>query len=331
MRIKFALAAAVAAASLGVSAEAKTLKASTAAPANTPWVSHLEKSAEALSAATGGAMTMEVFPSNQLGAETETIKQTARGRLDVGVFSVTAVATVVPEITMLVTPFFWDSFEQAECAIDNHLSDTFNALFEKRGLHLVQWQELGWQNLFTNEVVSEPSEVANLKMRVAPAKNNDIYWRAAGVSGVPLPFAEIASTLQTGVIEGGELPSISYVAAGIGKLSPHLVKTRHIYQPSVMLISKKVWDKMSPEEQTAFSDSMESADALRAAVRGAINFFEAKHVENGGTIADLDDEARAKWAALFTEEHQQELIGSIGGEAQRIFDAQVAARAACTK
>lgn len=332
MRIKFALAAALAVMTTGAAAQAgTTLKATTAAPAKTPWVTHLEKSAENLASASGGEMTMEVFPANQLGTEIETIKQTARGRLDIGTFSITAVSTVVPEITLLVSPFFWDNFEQAECAIDDHLSDTFNELFQARGLHLVQWQELGWQNTFTSGEVTDPAELASVKMRIGPAKNNEIYWRAAGVSGIPLPFGELASALQTGLVDAGELPTISYVAAGIGKLAPHLINTRHIYQPSVMLISSKTWNKMSPEEQATFSASMESADALRQAVRGAIKFFEGKHIENGGTIADLDDEARAKWAALYTEEHQQELIASIGGDAERVYKAVVDARAACTK
>ncbi|MFP7674897.1 TRAP transporter substrate-binding protein DctP [Marivita sp. S0852] len=311
-------------------AQADTLKVSTAAPNGTPWVVHLEKTAANLAEISGGATTLEVFPAGQLGAETDTIKQTARGRLDAGIFSVTAVATVVPEISMLVTPFFWDSFEQADCALDDHLVDTFDTLFQERGLRLVQWQELGWQNLFTNEPVNGPADVEGLKMRVGPSDNHDMYWRAAGVSGVPLPFSDVATGVQTGLIEGGELPTISYVAGGIGEISPHLTNTRHIYQPSVMLMSKRVWDAMSEEEQAQFNEAMEPAQALRTAVRSAIDFFSAKHVESGGTVTDLDDAQRAEWAALWTEEKTQDLIAATGGESQRVYDAVLAARDACT-
>ena len=214
--------------------------------------------------------------------------------------------------------------------LDNHLSGLFDELFQTRGLRLVQWQELGWQNLFTNEPVSGPADVVGLKMRVGTSDNHDMYWRAAGVSGVPMPFSDIATNLQTGLVEGGELPTISYVAGGVGKISPHMTRTRHIYQPSVLLMSTKVWDGMSEEEQAQFNEAMEPAQALRTAVRGAIDFFSAKHVEEGGTISELNDEQRAEWAALWSDEKMQELIAATGGDSQRVYDAVVAARDACT-
>lgn len=322
---------AVAVASMtGTVAGAEALKFSTAAPMGTPWVKHYEVSAENLAANSGGKLTMEVFGGGQLGAEVETIKQTARGRLDVGNFSVTAAATVVPEVTMLVSPYFWDNFAQADCALDNHLLPVFDELFEKRGLKIVQWSELGWQILFSKEAITAPEQIEGFKMRVAPAKNSDILWRGANASGVPLPFAEVASSLQTGIVDGGELPTISYIATGLHKVAPNMTRTNHIYQPSVTLISLKAWNKMSAEDQKTFMSSMESADALRKQVRGAITFFEGKMIEDGGTIHDLSTEQRAAFAAKFTDEMQQELIDSVGGDSQRVYDAVVAARAVCS-
>lgn len=314
----------------GTVANAEALKFSTAAPMGTPWVTHFEKSAENMAANSGGSLTMEIFGGGQLGAEVETIKQTARGRLDVGGFSVTAAATVVPEVTLLVSPYFWDSFEQADCALDNHLLPVFDELFEKRGLKIVQWSELGWQILFSEEPITSPEQIENFKMRVAPAKNSDILWRGAGASGVPLPFAEVAASMQTGIIDGGELPTISYIATGLHKVAPHMTRTNHIYQPSVTLMSLKTWKKMSAEDQETFMSSMESAETLRKNVRGAIAFFEGKMQDEGGTIHDLTDEQRAAFAAKYTDEMQQELVDSVGGDAERVYKAVVAARAACS-
>lgn len=324
------IAAALASVVAAGAAHADALKVTTAAPNGTPWVGHLETSAANLAEISGGEMTMEVFPASQLGAETDTIKQVARGRLDAGNFSVTAVASVVPEISMLVTPFFWDSFEQADCALDEHLVETFDALFQERGLRLVQWQELGWQNTFTNEPITGPTDLEGMKMRVGTSANHDMYWRSVGVSGVPMAFSDIATNIQTGLVEAGELPTISYVAGGVGEISPHMTRTRHIYQPSVLLMSTQVWDGMSEEEQAHFNEAMEPAAALRTAVRGAIDFFSAKHIENGGTITELSDEERAVWAAYWTEENMAELIAETGGDSQRVYDEVVAARDACT-
>ena len=321
---------AVAAMMVGSIAQADALKFSTAAPNGTPWVTHYEKSAENLAANSDGAITMEVFGGGQLGAEVETIKQTARGRLDIGNFSVTAASVVVPEVNMLVSPFFWDNVEQADCALDNHLLPVFDELFEARGLKIIQWTELGWQILFSKEPVTSVEDAEGFKMRVAPAKNADLLWRGIGAAGVPLPFAEVASSLQTGIVDGGELPTISYIATGLHKVAPNMTRTNHIYQPSVTLMSLKTWNAMSEDEQQTFMSSIESSETLRKNVRGAISFFEGKMQDEGGTIHDLSADARAEWAAKFTDELQQELIAAVGGESQRVFNEVVAARDACS-
>ena len=309
---------------------AAEMKFTTGAPNGTPWVTHYEKSAENLNTNSGGALKMEVFGGGQLGAETETIKQVTSGRLDAGNFSVTAAASVVPEVTLLVTPFFWDNVEQADCALDNHLLPVFDALFEARGLKIIQWTELGFQILFSKEPITSVDQAVALKMRVAPAKNSDLLWQGVGAAGVPLPFPEVAPTLQTGVIDAGELPTISYIATGLHKIAPHMTRTNHIYQPSVTLISLRSWNKLSADEQQTFMDSIESAETLRTQVRGAIGFFEGKMQDEGGTIHDLSDEARAAWAAKFTPELQQQLVDSIGGDAENVFAKVKAAKAACS-
>jgi TRAP-type C4-dicarboxylate transport system substrate-binding protein len=330
MLTKIALSVSVISLAVAAPAMAETFKFTTGAPNGTPWVTHYEKSAENLAENSGGELSMEVFGGGQLGAETETIRQVARGRLDAGNFSVTAAASVVPEVTLLVSPFFWDSLEQADCALDNHLLPVFDALFEARGMKIIQWTELGYQILFSEEAITDVADIDGLSMRVAPAKNSDILWRGLGAAGVPLPFPEVAPNMQTGIIDGGELPTISYIATGLHNLAPHMTRTNHIYQPSVTLISLESWNGMNEDEQQIFMDSIESAADLRAGVRGAIAFFEGKMVDEGGTIHDLTDEQRAAWSAKYTEDMQQELIASVGGDAERVYELVVAARDACS-
>lgn len=313
----------------GTAVLADELKFTTAAPQGTPWVKGIETLSEGLSDKTGGEVSVEIFPGSQLGAEGETIKQVARGRIDMGLFSVTAVSSVVPEVTLMASPFYWDNFEEADCALDNHLAETWEPLFEAKGLKILQWQELGWQIFAAKDAITTPDQVENLKMRVAPAKNHDLVWRGLNASGVTLPFAETHAAVQTGLIDGLELPLITYVASGLGKLAPNLVETNHIYQPSLLVISQKSWDKMSDEERAAFESSLVPIEDVRQSVRGAIEFFKGKHVEDGGTIHTPTAEEKAEWAKNYTPEMQEELVESIGGEADAVWEALQAARDAC--
>lgn len=310
---------------------ATELKFTTAAPKGTPWVKHMETSATSMAEKSSGELKLSIFPSSQLGPETETIKQVSRGRLDMGVFSVNAAATVVPELSLITSPFYWESFEQASCALDNHLTKVFNPLLEKRGLRIVQWQELGWLNLFSvNGSFNTPSTVQAMKLRVANSKSSEILWRGIGAAGVPLAFSDTAPALETGIVKGGELPTISYVASGLGKLAPHLTNTNHVYTPSILLMSTRTWSKLGNEGQAHFNNSLESNQKLSIAVRGAIDFFEKKLIEEGGTVTTLTDEQRVTWRASFTDRMQQELIDSIGQNAEQVFSAMEKAKAACS-
>jgi len=310
---------------------AQEIKVTTAAPNGTPWIKHLETSSKTLLEKSRGELSLAVFPASQLGAETETIKQVSRGRLDMGAFSVNAASAVVPELSLITTPFFWDSSEQAECALNGDLTDVFNPLLEKRGLRVLQWQNLGWLNLFSVDgALTDPSSVDAQKLRVANSKSSEVLWKGVGAAGVPLALSDTAPSLETGMVKGGELPTISYVASGISKIAPHLTNTKHIYTPVLLLISTKTWNKLGSESQTVFDASLASAAELSTQVNGAIGFFEGKLLEQGGTITNLTPEQREAWKATFTADMQQQLIDSVGGDAQSIFDAMVKARNACS-
>jgi TRAP-type C4-dicarboxylate transport system substrate-binding protein len=306
-----------------------TMKYVAAIPKGTPWITHAEKTATNMETASAGNLKMDVFPSAQLGNEFETIKQVASGRLDIGGFSVAAAATVVPEVMLMVSPFFWDNFAQADCAIDTYLSDVYGPLFEKKGLKIVQWQELGWQILFSKKAITTPEQVKGFKMRVSPAINHNILWRGLGANGVPMAYVDTTAAVQTGVVDGGELPSISYIISGLGKVAPHLTRTNHVYQPSLMLMSLKTWKKMSDDQKKIFNESLESAQDLRKSVRGLIGVLEKKHVAGGGIIHDLNDEQKKAWKDAYTDEMQAKLIKEIGGDATAIFEKIKKARNSC--
>jgi TRAP-type C4-dicarboxylate transport system substrate-binding protein len=108
-----------------------------------------------------------------------------------------------------------------------------------------------------------------------------------------------------------------------------MTRTNHIYQTTVMVISTKTWNKLTKEQQKIFLESLESPKDLRVAVRGAIKFFEKKHLEAGHFIHDLNDAERKIWSDTYTEKIQKKLIKAIGGDAERVFKEIIKARNAC--
>ncbi|MBT3437092.1 MAG: TRAP transporter substrate-binding protein DctP [Oceanospirillaceae bacterium] len=306
------------------------MKYASAAPANTPWVKHSELMRDTVSANSEDAIQISLFNGGQLGDEITVIKQVARGRIDIGGFSMTAAATMVPEMALMGVPYMWDSYEQLDCAMDQHLSSVFEPLFEKKGLKLLQWNELGWTNTLAKKPMLSPSDFDGYKIRAAPAKYSASYLDGMGANGVVLPFAETPAALQTGMVDGATLSTVTFVAAGFGKLAPHYTLSRHSHQSGAILMSTKIWNALSSDEQTQFTDGLAPVTTLRAQVRGMGAFLLNKYKEAGGPVYEQTPEQRAQWKAVVLP-GRDALVASIGGDAATIWPQIEAAKQACSQ
>lgn len=314
----------------GASHAVTEMKYASAAPAKTPWVTHSELMRDTVSANSNGEIQISLFNGGQLGDEVTVIKQVARGRIAIGGFSMTAAATLVPEMALMGVPYMWDSYQQLDCAMDQHLSAVFEPLFDAKGLKLLQWNELGWTNTLSKKPMLSPSDFEGYKLRAAPAKYSSSYLDGIGANGVVLPFAELPAALQTGMVDGATLGAVTFVAAGFGKLAPHYTLSRHSHQSGVILMSNKVWNKLSAEEQGQFTDGLAPTSVLRAQVRGMGAFLLNKYKEAGGPVYEQTPEQRAQWKAAVVP-GRDALVASIGGQADKIWPQIEAAKAACSQ
>ena len=111
------------------SVQATELRLSMAPPPNSPWGAIAQKFVDKVAELSGGELTVKAFMGSKLGGEQDIIKQIARGRVDMGVMSNTAVSLVVPEFGLLASPYAFDSPEQFDCVADNHLLATYGDEF----------------------------------------------------------------------------------------------------------------------------------------------------------------------------------------------------------
>ena len=306
------------------------MKYASAAPANTPWVKHSEALRDTVAANSNGEIKISLFNGGQLGDEVTVIKQVARGRIAIGGFSMTAASTMVPEMGLMGVPYMWDSYEQLDCAMDEHLSDVFGPLFEKKGLKFIQWNELGWTNTLAKKPMLSPSDFDGYKMRAAPAKYSASYLEGIGANGVVLPFAETPAALQTGMVDGATLGTVTFVAAGFGKLAPHYTLSRHSHQSGVILMSTKVWNSLDADQQSHVTNGLSPITVLRAQVRGMGAFLLNKYKEAGGPVYTQTPEQRAEWKAAVLP-GRDALVASIGGNSAEVWSQIEAAKLACTK
>jgi TRAP-type transport system periplasmic protein len=306
-----------------------TLKYGSVSPAKTPWAANAHDIANYVDKSTNGDVKIEVFTGGQLGNEQDVIRQVSRGRVQMGAFSNTAASLMVPEIALLAAPYLWDDLKQADCALDNHMIPVFQEKFRKKGLIILGWSEVGYMGYATKTPVQKLSEIAGLKIRVAPTKASSIVTDKFGANSVVLPITEVASALQTGLVEGADLPGLAFTALGLSKIVQNWIATNHSHQVGLILLSEKVWKKLSKAEKDVMMKAQANPLKLRKQVRGATAALFGKFSKNGGSIVKPSKTDMDAWRSAGLEARKQ-LITEIGGDAVSLFAKIEEAKKACS-
>lgn len=311
-------------------ANAVELKYASVAPPGSPWAKLIDGLVNNAAKRSGGELVIKPFLGGQLGPEPVVVQQVARGRVDMGGFSLTAASLVVPELALLAAPYLWDSREQAVCALDNYLIKSLQPYFERRGLVNMGWGEAGFQVVFAKRPLTKAADYEGLKIRVAPSKGSAATFRAFGSNGVILPAAELNGALQTGLVEAAEIPATFGILTGVGQLAPVINRTDHIYLPTMTLVSKKSFDRLSPENREALLGASLPAPVQRKTVRGVEAAMIKRLTDAGGKVVELDP---AELAILLEKGRaaHAELVAQVGGDAERVWALIQDAKAACTR
>lgn len=330
--MKFAniAASAALAVTLAGAAAATELRLSTAAPPASPWGQVTEKFAAKVAELSGGELTIKPYMGSKLGTEQDVAKQIARGRIDMGVLSNTAVSLLVPEFGLLSSPYAFDSVEQFDCAADNHLLGTFGADFEAANVVPIGWMEVGHQLIYAKDPIRVPGDLAGVKIRTAPAVTDTLYIQAAGGNAVPLAPSEAVPAMKTGQVSAATQLTVFGIATGYDKVGPNITLTRHQHQVGSVLVSSKTWEKLSEEERGWIAEAAPIFLELRAAIRGADGALLKKAESEGATIIQPTEAEMAEWKAVVPAA-QEAILNELGESARAKWDAIQQAKTACAQ
>jgi hypothetical protein len=194
--------AALTAAPSAVTAQDKpvTLRYTSNGPPKSPWAVQIERGAVKTLAATKDSVKIEPYYGGQLGNEQDTIQQVARGRIDMGGFSLGSVSLLVPELQVAQLPFYFESAAEQDCVLDKHLAKPFDELLAARGLKLLGFGEVGAIDLIGKKAYANPADVKGIKA-VSYTKIQAIAWSALGANSTFVGVPEWSSALQTGLID----------------------------------------------------------------------------------------------------------------------------------
>jgi tripartite ATP-independent transporter DctP family solute receptor len=227
-------------------------KASDVHPLGYPTVEAIQRMGKKMEAQTSGRISIQMFPSMQLGGEKEMIEQAQVGALQIARISVGAMGPVVDDLNVFNLPFVFRDEQHMRKVIDGpigqDLLDRISASPQSR-LIVLGWMDAGTRNVYSNKPVSKPADLKGMKIRMM---GNPLFvetMNAMGGNGVAMGFNELYSALQTGVVDGAENNPPTLLAQNHYQVSKVYSLTGHLIIPEIFVFSKRTWDTLSKDDQ----------------------------------------------------------------------------------
>lgn len=256
--------------------------------------------AEVLAKKSGGTMKMEVFPNGQLGSNRELLEQLQSGVLEMQAPSMAPLSGFNNVGEFLDMPYLFKDDTAAEKVLDGEVGDYIFAELEKSNYIGLAWWTQGWRHMTTtNREAREPADLKGLKFRVMENPLHIAHFKALGASPVPIAYSEILSSLQQGVVDGQENPYMNIKLSGFYEVQKYIIETGHVYDPIPILVSKPIWESLTPEQQKWLKEAaIEGRDHERNLTRKMDAEIKEELKNNGrNTVIELTPEQKAKFRA----------------------------------
>ncbi|HYM98662.1 MAG TPA: TRAP transporter substrate-binding protein [Aestuariivirgaceae bacterium] len=229
------------------------LKASDVHPLGYPTVEAVEVMGKKLEQATNGRLSIQMYPSMQLGGEKEMIEQAQVGALAIARISVGPMGPLVPELNVFNLPFMFRDDAHMEKIIDGEIgTEILKKLTDHptAGLIGLCWMNAGTRNVYNSKrAIKAIDDLKGLKIRMMGNPMFVDTMNALGGNGVAMGFDQLLNAMQTGVVDGAENNYPTYATGQHFRHAKYYSLTGHLMIPEILVFSKRTWNSLSKEDQ----------------------------------------------------------------------------------
>jgi tripartite ATP-independent transporter DctP family solute receptor len=259
-----ALLAAVFAVSLAAPAAAQTreLVMGNVNPAKHGTTLTAQQFADKLAELTGGKVKVVHHHSGALGGEREVAQQVQLGTVDLSPVTTAPLSTLVPEMSVFQLPYIFRDYAHVYAALDG--SDTirkyYDPILDRKGFKLVGFIAAGYRGIYGHYPINSLADVKGRKIRVQEDKILVATFKALGMISTPIAFPEVATSLQTKVIDFAEGGINTFYHNKFYDIVKYVADVRHTHQAVALVMSKATWVKQDAATQQAIVDAARYAE-----------------------------------------------------------------------
>ncbi len=255
--------------------------------------------AEQLAAKSGGKLVAKMYASGTLGNDVSMTSALRGGTLEMTVPDSSTLTSLSKPFGVISLPLTFNTEQEADAVLDSAFGQKLLAKLPEKGLVGLGFWENGFRHVTNSKrPITKADDIAGLKLRVIQSPLFLDSFNALGANATPLPFTELYSAMEQAAVDGQENPPATILASKFFEVQKHLALTRHMYSAWVLLMSKKTWDDLSPQEQKIVQDAAREATLFE---RKTIRAFSEKALgelkKAGMQITELPAAEQAKMRA----------------------------------
>ena len=265
-------------------------------PEGYPTIEGMKRMGDLLAERTSGRLRIQIFHSRQLGDEKDTLEQTRFGVIDMTRVNTAPLNNLVPETLVAGLPFLFRDTAHMQKVMDGPIGAEIGRATEPHGLVTLCYYDSGARSFYTRaHMARTPDDLKGQKIRVQQSDMWVALMRAFGANATPLPYGEVYSALQTGVVDGAENNFPSYLTSRHFEVAKHLSLTEHSLTPEILAMSKRSFDRLAAADKALVKQcAVESVPHMRS-LWVAMEVEARKQVEAAGvTIVQADKPAFAR-------------------------------------
>lgn len=261
---------------------------------------YLEKRIEELS---GGRIDVQVFPNSQLYGDADEMKALAMNNIQVIMPSLSKFPSIVPQIQLFDLPFIFKDKEHLYKVMDGEVGAKLKSFVDaKKQMKAFDYWDAGFKHFSSSKkAILNPEDAKGQKFRIQSSKVLEEQFKIVGGNPQILPFSEVYSALQQGVVDATENPLSNFYTKKFHEVQSSLTISNHGYLGYLVVMNQKFWDSLPADLQENVAQAMKEATELerKAAAAEDIQFMkelrkyaeESKRLE----IFELNDEQKENW------------------------------------
>jgi tripartite ATP-independent transporter DctP family solute receptor len=216
--------------------------------------------AQKLAEKSGGLMRVDIYPSGQLGQERDLIELLQIGSLAMTKVSTAPLEAFVPEMKIFGIPYVFRDEDHRWKIFQGPIGKRLLLAGEKYFLRGMCYYDAGSRSFYTKDrPINTPADLQGLKIRVMKSITSVEMIQALGGSATPIPWGELYTALQQGVVDGAENNPPSFYLSRHYEVCKFYSLDEHTSVPDILLMSTVVWQGLTDQQQKWLQDAVDES------------------------------------------------------------------------